>query len=338
MSIKRVAIDLAKDNFRLHGVNEHGKAVLREPVKRARLAETIQNIPACEIVMEACGSAHYWARLFEAMGHQVKLISPQHVKPFVMRNKNDANDARAICEAADRPDMRFVPIKSVAQQEIQAIHRIRSLLIKNRTALVNQIRGLLAEQGIVLPQAVASLRQQMPIVIEDTAARLTPVLRELMADQYTQLQEMDERIADYDRRLQLAHRQSEASRRIEAVPGVGLLTATAMVAAVGKATDFRNGRQFAAWLGLTPMQHSSGGKERLLGISKRGDTYLRTLLIHGARAVVVRAASKSDPLSQWINRIRARRGLNIAIVAYANKMARMIWVLLARETEFQMAA
>lgn len=338
MKISLLAIDIAKNVFQLHGVDERGHPLLRKQVSRTKLPEVVQNLPACRIVMEACGGAHYWARRFQAMGHTVQLMAAQFVKPFVKSSKNDRHDAEAIAEAASRPTMRYVPIKSVEQQDIQTLHRIRSLLMKDRIAQINQIRGLLAEYGIVIPQNAERVRQQLPLILEDAENELTPLTRQLMQDLYERLVTVDERIRRCDQRLQQVHQQSPISRKLEKVRGVGPLIATAMLASAGDAKDFKNGRQFAAWLGLVPRQHSSGGKSRLLGITKRGDKYLRTLLVHGARAVVSQVSRRDDGFSRWIQQVRARRGMNIAVVAVANKTARVLWALLAREADYRVAA
>lgn len=339
MKIITLTIDLAKEVFQLHGVDEHGKPVLRKQVRRGKLAETVQNIPPCHIVMESCSGSHYWARRFLGMGHlSVRLISPQHVKPYVKGNKNDRNDAEAIYEASRRASMTYVPVNSIEQQDMQMVHRIRSQLIRERTALINQIRGLLSEYGIVMNKNAATVRQQVPGILADERNELTLLSREMIGEQYERLAELDERIARYDQRILLTSSQSPLCRKIEKVPGIGPVTATALVAAVGTAREFKRGRHLAAWLGLVPKEASSGGKQHLLGISKRGDIYLRMLLIHGARSVVVRAEGKDDPLSQWINGIRKRKGLNVAAVALANKNARVLWVLLSSDQEYRVAA
>lgn len=337
MNVSVLAIDLAKNVFQLHGVDERGHPLLCKAVKRAKLAEVVQNLPPCRIVMEACGGAHYWARRFQVMGHAVQLIAAQFVKPFVKSHKNDRHDAEAIAEAAARPTMRYVPVKSVEQQDIQTLHRIRSLLMKDRVAQINQIRGLLAEYGLVIPQNAERVRQQLPSILEDGANALTPLTRELMRDLYERLVGLDERIARYDQHIQQLHQHSPISRKLDEVRGVGPLIATAVLAGVGDAKDFKNGRQFAAWLGLVPRQHSSGGKPRLLGITKRGDKYLRTLLVHGARAVVTQAPRRDDGFSRWINQLRARRGTNVTVVAVANKTARVIWTMLAKGEDYRPA-
>ena len=272
------------------------------------------------------------------MGHTVRLISPQFVKPYVKGNKNDSRDAEAICEAVSRPHMRFVPLKPVESQDIQAIHRLRSRLIKERTALVNQIRGLLAERGIVIAQGITRLRKQLPVIVGDGENELTPLSREVMRELYAELVALDERITRADAMVHRVFTQSAACQKLAQVEGIGPVVATALVAAVGNAQEFANGRHLAAWLGLVPRQSSTGGKERLLGISKRGDRYLRTLLIHGARATVHRARRKTDARSRWILSVEQRRGKNIAAVAIANKNARIAWALLTSDAGYRKAA
>jgi transposase len=338
MNIALLTIELAKNVFQLHGADSHGKPVLRKQVKRAKLAETVQNLPPCRIVMEACGGSHYWARRFQAMGHEVQLIAPQFVKPFRKSHKNDRNDAEAIAEAASRPTMRYVSVNTTEQQDIQMLHRVRSRLVKERTAISNQIRGLLAEYGIVMIQSVNTVRKQLPVILEDTTNELSSLGREVFADLYARLTEVDERIAHYDRHILRHEQASPTCRRLEQVRGVGPMTASAFVATVGNAKVFRNGREFAAWLGLVPKQVSSGGKDKLLGITRRGDKYLRTLLIQGAQAVLRHCEHKDDSLSRWANRIRKEKGTNVAAVALANKTARMMWAMLAHDQEYRAAA
>ena len=269
------------------------------------------------------------------LGHTVKLMAPQFVKPYVKTNKNDARDAEAICEAVARPTMRFVSVKAVAQQDIQAVHRIRERLVKERTALVNQIRGLLAEYGLVIPLKRNAVNQALPRILEDADNGLTALAREFVADLYEELRAQGGAVFAYDAKIERLFKENPVCQRLAQVEGVGPVTATALVAA-GDAKAFQNGRQMAAWLGLVPRQYSSGGKQTLLGISKRGDTYLRTLLIHGARAVVV-AKRKQDARSRWINAIAERRGANVAAVALANKNARILWALMARSEEYRKA-
>jgi transposase len=292
--------------------------------------------------MEACASAHYWAREFSRMGHDVKLIAPQFVKPYVKSQKNDANDAEAICEAAGRPNMRFVTAKTVAQQNMQAVHRIRSELVRQRTAKTNQIRGLLAEYGVIVPVGINALRRALPEIQEEAENGLSGLFRRLLDGLHADLVELDRRVDQLDDEIQTAAKEDETARRLQSIPGIGPITATALAASVGDGRQFRHGRDLAAWLGLPPGQHSSGGKDRLLGMSKRGDRYLRTLLIHGARAVIQTAANKTDPRSRWIVGVVTRRHKNVAAVALANKNARIAWALIVRggtyDNQFGMAA
>ncbi len=334
MNIKRVGIDLAKDVFQIHGVDSQEKVIVRKQLRRSQMLAYFGKIQPCLIGMEACGGAHYWARELQKQGHTVKLMAPQFVKPYVKSNKNDANDAEAICEAVARPTMRFVAIKTLAQQDIQAIHRIRSELIRHRTAKVNQIRGLLAEYGLTVGRRVDVLRNALPLLLEDAINGLTLDFRMLLEDLRQDLVQLDQRVDDMDAKIKLLASSHSEAKRLLAIPGIGPITATALICAIGDGSQFKRGRDFAAWLGLTPKQHSSGGKERLLGISKRGDSYLRTLLIHGARSVLRVAGNKDDPRSRWLQSLCARRNKNIAAVALANKNARIVWALIARQTDF----
>jgi transposase len=333
-----LGIDVAKQVFQLHGVDERGQVVLQKRVSRSKLPETIAQLPACVIGMEACSSAQYWAREFQQLGHTVKLISPQFVKPYVKGNKNDSRDAEAICEAVSRPHMRFVPLKTVESQDIQALHRMRSRLVKERTALVNQVRGLLAERGIVIAQGITRLRKQLPVIVEEVGNALTPLSREVIRELYEELVALDKRITRADYLIKRVFADNESCQKLAQVEGIGPVVATALVAAVGNAKEFANGRHLAAWLGLVPRQCSTGGKERLLGISKRGERYLRALLIHGARATVHRARRKTDARSRWIVSLEQRRGKNIATVAIANKNARITWALFTGDAEYRKAA
>lgn len=333
-----IGLDIAKQVFQVHGADKAGKAVLRRKLRRSDVAKFFAELAPCLVGIEASGSAHYWARVIGEHGHTVRLMAPQFVKPYVKSQKNDANDAEAICEAVTRPNMRFVPQKSVAQQDLQCLHRVRSRLVANRTQLINQIRGLLAEYGIVLPQHPGQVRRGLPTVLEDASNQLTGFGRELFSDLYEELAQLDEKIIAADNRIQIAFQNTPDCQRIAAVEGIGPLIATAIVAAISNGRAFENGRQFSAWLGLVPRQNSSGGKTRLSGISKRGDTYLRTLLIHGARSVVYRAKSKTDKRSLWINDKQQRLGTSKACVAVANKNARVIWSLIAHDQEYRRAA
>jgi len=337
-SIKVVGIDLAKNTFHLHGVDAHGNIVMRKKLSRSKLSAFMANLPPCLVGMEACGGSHDWARKFKAMGHNARLMSPQFVKPYVKSNKNDMVDAEAICEAVQRPNMRFVPIKGIEQQDIQSLHRAREQALKNRTAQVNQIRGLLMEYGMVVAKSVAKLRKALPGILEDADNSLSDMFRELLGGLADELHRLEERIAAYDTQIAHLSTQSDACQRLMTIPGVGPMTATALAAAVGDARAFANGREMSAWLGLVPRQCSTGGKPKLLGISKRGDTYLRKLVIHGARSALQFADRKQDVRSRWAVDVRSRRGRNIAAVALANKMVRSAWVLLSRSEEYKMAA
>lgn len=334
MNIRTIGLDLAKNVFQVHGVDAQGKVVLRKQVARASLAAFFANLPPCLVGMEACASAHFWARKLVAQGHVVKLMVPQFVKPYVKGSKTDAADAEAICEAVSRPNMRFVPVKLPEQQALLAVHRARAGLVKARTAQANQLRGLLAEFGITIPVGLASLRRRLPLILEDVESGLPGMMRELVARLAEHLQALDQQVAELEKQIQLWHRQSEPSQRLAAIPGIGPITATALVASIGDARAFSNGRQLAAWLGLVPWQHSSGGKPVLLGISKRGDVYLRTLLIHGARAVIGHVEHRCDQAESWLKRLLGRRNRNISAVALANKNARVVWALLAHDRQY----
>jgi transposase len=327
--ITTLAIDLAKQVFQLHGVDARGVCVLRRQVRRAQLLRLIAQLSPCTVAMEACGGAHEWGRRIQALGHQVKLIAPQFVKPFVKGNKTDRNDAEAICEAAQRPGMRFVALKTVEQQQVLAVHRLRSAAVKTRTALANQLRGLLAEFGLIVPQGLQRLRRELPELLEDADNGLPALLREELNLQAQRLRELDAEVQRLTERIEQQARADERTHGLMRRRGVGPLIASAFAAEIGEPHAFKNGRQVAAWLGLVPRQHSTGGKPILLGISKRGDAYLRTLLIHGARAVMRTADRHEDALCQWARTVKARRGVHKAIVALANKMARQLWAQLA---------
>ena len=334
MKITTIGIDLAKEVFQIHGIDATGKTVLRKQLRRSEMAKFFTNLEPCLIGMEACGSAHHWARKLGEYGHTVKLMAPQFVKPYVKTNKNDVADAEAICEAVSRPNMRFVTVKHVEQQAILSVHRARQGFVKARTAQGNQIRGLLSEFGIVMPQGIQSIIKRIPEILEDGGSGLPGTMRRLVARLTDHLKEMDRHVAELEAQIMLWHRQSEASRKLAEIPGLGPITASAMVATIGDAKEFRNGRQLAAWLGLVPKQNSSGGKQMLLGISKRGDTYPRTLLIHGARAVIQFAEKNRSP-ENWLIKLMARRNKNVAAVALANKNTRIIWALLAKDRMFR---
>jgi transposase len=338
MALKVVGLDTAKHVFQVHGADASGRAILRKRLRRSQIPDFFANLPNCVVGIEATQGAHYWSRVIGSFGHEVRLVAPQFVKPYLKGQKNDARDAAAICEAISRPEMHFVPQKSIEQQDLQALHRIRSRLIANRTQLGNQIRGLLAEYGIVLPLHLSQVRQHLPMLFSEDHPLLTGFSRELFASLYEELCALDQRIQAMEERIQRVFKNNEQCQRIAAVEGVGPLTATALVAAVSDGKVFRNGRQFAAWLGLVLRQHSSGDKQRMFGITKRGDPYLRMLLVHGTRSVVYRSAGKTDRRNLWIADKQRKLGTSKTCVAVANKNARIIWALLARDKPYRAAA
>lgn len=334
MNLTTIGIDLAKNVFQVHGADEKGKAVLKKQLKRAQMLPFFANLTSCRIGLEACGSAHHWARKLQALGHTVQLIAPQYVKPFVKRNKNDAADAEAICEAMTRPNMPTVPIKNASQQAILSVHRARQGFVKARTAQANQIRGLLAEYGIVIAKGISHITKRAPEILEDGENDLPGSFRLLIERLVDHLKELDRQVGELEAQIQRWHRDNSASQKLAKIPGIGPMTASATVASVGDARNFKNGRQLAAWLGIVPRQHSTGGKSTLQGISKRGDTYLRTLLIHGARAVI-RVAERKPNADPWLKSLLARRHKNVAAVALANKNVRTIWALLAHDRDYE---
>jgi len=335
MKITTTGIDLAKNIFQVHGVDERGKAVLRKQLKRKDVVKFFANLQPCLIGMEACGSAHYWARKLTALGHTVRLIAPQFVKPYVKTNKSDRNDAEAICEAVGRPNMCFVPVKTVEQQAVLSVHRARQGFVKARTAQANQIRGLLAEFGIVIPKGIGHIAKRLPEILEDGENGLPGMMRQLVRDLGEQLKAVDKQVKEMERQITLWHQGSEPSRTLEAIGGIGPITASAFVATVGDAKSFKNARQVPAWLGMVPRHEGTGGKVKLGRISKRGDVYLRTLLIHGARAVIRQVERKPDQADEWLKKLLARRNKNVAAVALAAKNARIAWALLAHERTYQ---
>ena len=334
MKLTTIGIDLAKNVLQVHGADDKGKVVVKKQLKRNQVLPFFANLVPCVIGMEACGSAHYWARKLQALGHTVKLMAPQYVKAFVKRNKNDAADAEAICEAVVRPSIPAVPIKNIEQQAILSVHRARQGFVKARTAQANQIRGLLAEYGIAIPKGIAHIATRVPEVLEDGENELPGSFRLLIQRLVDHLKELDRQEGELELEIKRWHRENDDSRKLADIPGVGPMTASAVVATVGDARNFKNGRQMSAWLGIVPRQHSTGGKSTLLGISKRGDSYLRTLLIHGARAVIRATENKADA-DPWIKKLLARRNKYVAAVALANKNARTIWALLAHDREYE---
>ena len=338
MSIVFVGIDLAKNVFALHGVNDGGAVQLRQPrVARAKLHELVAALPPCTIGIEACSGAHHWARLFATHGHSVKLMAPKLVAPYRMsgkRGKNDAADAAAICEAVQRPAMRFVPVKTVEQQSRLMVHRARQGYVAARTATINRIRGLMSEFGIVLPHKAEVVRREAAQHLEDLPGYAHTVIGDLLSE----VHHLDERVKQYDAHIKAMARDCTAAQQLMQLMGVGQTTATAIVAMVGNGSEFASGRQFAAWIGLVPGQYSSGGKARLGRITKAGDAYLRSLLVLGARAVLNAAAGKTDSLSRWALELAERRGYWKAVVAIAAKNARMAWAVLTKGETFKLPA
>ena len=338
MTIVTVGIDLAKNVFAVHGVNKAGKPELVRPdVKRAKLLELIANLPPCLIGMEACSGSHYWAREFQRFGHTVRIMAPKFVAPYRMsgkHGKNDAADAAAICEAVTRPNMRFVPIKTIEQQGKLFVHRAHQGYVAERTALINRIRGLLSELGIVLPQAFKAFHRGVHEALEDLPGSCNEVIGDLM----NELSHLQDRIAQSERQIQLLAKADGQARLLMQLRGIGPTTASAIVASIGSGHDFKSGRQFSAWIGLVPSQQSSGGKAKLGRITKAGDSYLRTLLILGARSVMMKATGKNDPVSRWAVQLKERRGFGRAVVAIAAKNARMCWAALSLQEKFKVPA
>ncbi len=330
-----IAIDLAKNVFQVCGMNARQKVTFNKQLRRSELAMFMQHQPPLEVVMEACYSSHYWGRCFEAMGHTVKLLPAQHVAPFVRGNKSDHNDALAIAEAAHRPNIKSVAIKSAEQQDIQALHRLRERHVSQRTALINQTRGLLSEYGIVAPLGHKAfcvlLREISQPVARQLSAQLKTHINQI-ADEYYRETDRIKEMTDTLKALAVANPLCE---RLLTIPGIGVINATAIVSAIGNGSQFANGREFAVWLGLTPRQSSSGTTFTSGGITKRGNRYLRKQLVHGARAVLSRSKLKTDPLSRWINQLVARRGVQKACVALATRLARIAWVVLQRQENYK---
>ena len=331
MDITTIGFDLAKTVFQVHGADGEGRAVLRRKLRRGKVLAFFAGLPSCLVGMEACASAHYWAREIQALGHEVRLIPPQYVRPFVKTNKNDAADAEAICEAVTRPAMRFASAKSAEQQSVLMLHRARELLVRQRTMVINALRGHCAELGLIVAQGASKVEELVAIIEDPGDVRLPPLAREALGSLVEQLHSAQARIKQLEATLLAWHRSNQASRRLATIPGVGVITATALVATIGDGAQFRSGRQLSAWLGLVPRQHSSGGKDRLGRISKRGDGYIRRLLVHGARSVLRWRRAKPGTGPGWTDRLLARRPTNVVLVAMANKTARVAWALLRYE-------
>lgn len=336
MDITTVGIDIAKRIFQIHGVNKNGKTVLKKKLMRDQVLIFMANLPKCLVGIEACGGANYWAREISKLGHEVKLMAPQFVKPYVKTNKNDQADSEAICEAVSRPNMRFVPVKSVEQQDILSIHRVRERLVRNRTALANEIRGLLLEFGIAIPQGINKISTKLTEILDE--GTLSQLSYQTFSELREEFLDNDKKIKELEKRLKIIASGLDRYKQLTIIPGIGLITATALIASVGNGSCFENGRQLSAWLGLVPRQNSSGGKEQLLSISKRGNVYLRTLLIQGARAVLnaklrfttedQRNRKDYSKFTEWVFNLSERRGHNITVVAVANKLARVVFAVL----------
>jgi transposase len=338
MQITTIGLDTAKNLFQVHGADAQGRPVLKRKLARGKVLEFFATLPRCLVGLEACAAAHYWARELTKLGHEVRLMPPQYVRAYVKTNKHDAADAEACCEAVQRPGMRFVSVKGEDQQSLLMLHRVREQLLKQRTATINALRAHLAEFGIVAAQHRTGLRELLTVVADPEDRRVPPLARELLQVLAEHLRGLNERMAELDRRLVEAARGDAACARLAAVPGIGPVIATALVATVGDARAFASGRHLAAWAGLVPRQHSSGGKERLLGISKRGDSYLRRQLMHGARALVKVSKGREGKPWAWIDGLLARRPFNVVVAAVANKLARIAWALLSRGEDYRAAA
>lgn len=336
--ISIIGLDLAKQVFQVHGADERGRCVLRRQLKRAGVLQFFAKLPRCIVAMEACGTAHFWAREIAQLGHEVRLLPPAYVKPYVKRGKNDKIDAEAICEAASRPTMRFVPVKSMENQALATLHRTRDLLVKNRTMLVNALRGHLAEFGFIAAKGIGKLPDLVKIVDEAPANRLPAMVRTALSGFLDAIALINTQLADIEKRLAAWHKQNERSKRLETAPGIGLMSATALCALVPDPGLFKNGRHFAAWIGLTPKIGGTGGKTALGRISKAGDRYLRRLFVLGATSLIRSLANKTTPLALWVQGLLARRSRRAVTVALANKLARIAWAIMARGEEFRHGA
>lgn len=328
MNATTIGLDIAKNSFHIYGVTSHGKKVVSKSLTRKQVLAYFANLPPCLVGIEACGGSHYWAREIGKLGHQVKLMAPQFVKPYLKSNKTDAADAEAICEAVTRPNMRFVPVKTGEQQSVLSIHRVRQSAIEARTEHANMIRGLLMECGLVIPQGIRAVYAGLPEIIDREDDALDPRMRSLLRTMLEHLKRLDEKVIFLESMLAETNRGDDRVAKLEKIPGIGPLAASALVATFGNAQNFEDGRHLSAFLGLVPKQNSTGGKTVLLGIGKRGDPYLRTLLIHGARSVIRYAEKRQDALGAWIRKLLERRSVNVVAVALASKNARIIWALL----------
>lgn len=338
MEVHTVGIDLGKTSFHVVGLDQPGRVVVKRRPSRSQLLRQFANTPPCMIGMEACCGAHHLGAALAAQGHQVRLIPPQFVRPFVKSNKNDYNDAEAIAEAVQRPNMRFVPLKSGEQLDLQALHRVRDRLVSRRTAVINQMRAFLLERGLIFQRGREYFKKQIPFILEDAELNLSPLLRQLLDQLWQEWKALSSEIQVTTQQIETIAEQEEVCQRLQQIPGVGPLIATAIIAAIGNGSTFRKGRDFAAWLGLVPRQHSTGGKAKLLGISKRGNPYLRRLFIHGARAVLTKGNRERLSFGSWIGELEQRMHRNVAVVAVANKLARIAWAVLATGATYQWPA
>ncbi len=334
MQITTIGLDLAKHWFQVHGIDAAGKPAVKRRLRRSEVVEFFKGLEPCLVGMEACATAHHWARQLIALGHEVKLMPPAYVKAYVKRNKNDAADAEAICEAVTRPSMRFVPIKDVDQQSVLMLHRARALLIRQRTMLVNALRAHMAEFGIIAPQGLRNVEQLID-AISDARTALPELARSILQLVVAQLNDTAARVRLLEARLAKWHRANAVSRLLASVPGVGIMGASAIAATVTDPSLFRSGREFAAWLGMTPRQNSSGGKERLGGISKRGDKYIRSLLIAGAVAILRHARDRATKDAEWLRGMLARKPAMVVAVALANRTARIVWAVMRRGSAYR---
>ena len=330
-----IAIDLAKNVFQVCIVSPDHTIIQNKKVSRANLPSLLANQETSIVAMEACYSSHYWARVFSDMGHEVHLIPAQHVKPFVRGNKNDHNDAIAIAEASWRPNLKYVPLKTVEQQDIQALHRIRDKLIRRRTSVVNQVRGLLSEYGVIIPKGFAGFKKNIALLLDPADSRLTSRMKQQLAEAKEEFDSLSRRSISIEKELKIYVQDNQLCQKLMTLPGIGVLNATALFASIGNGSQFEKTRDLSVWLGITPKQYASGEKSIHGGITKRGNQYLRKQLIHGARALLHRTKGKTDKLSVWIQQIVERRGQNKAAVATANRLARLAWILLQRNEDYR---
>jgi len=329
-----IGIDLAKNVFHLCTQDTLGHNLSKTKLGRHQFKNYLATTPVSQIVFESCATAHYWSRVAQAHGHEVKLIHPAFVKPYLKSNKNDFIDAEAICEAASRPTMRYVASKTIEQQDIQLLHRIRQRQVQQRTALVNQIRGQLLEYGIAIPQGISRVRHQLSRILEDTENELSAQTRVLFDELREELNQLDDRVKQTDIKVKRIARHDDVCQRLMTIPGIGPMIATALISSIGNACHFKNGRELSAWLGLVPRQYSIGGKQRLLGISKRGDSYIRSLLIQGAISTITQSKNRTDSQLIWARQLKVNKGLQKAAVALANKTARIIWSVMAKDHDY----